>query len=234
MKKDGALVKNDVSGLASLFGARNDGDFDGDVKKKDERDGHTIGIGSQISEMGRRQEPSNEDNVKAGGIGSVIRQSSLSEQLQIQHQTTSSSSATCNRQSSITSTSSTSLGQNNYSFRDKGVDTNDGDQMSSSLTGLSILRTSPKNMVSLRQDEREALANLRSRTFEDDDRRNYDHENGDVNAIANGHMQSGLLGEISHPETSYNAGRRFSNGSNHVDEEGDDTGGGLFDFEMDI
>ena len=213
MRKEGALVKNDVSGLTSLFGARNNGDGDGDLNKK-EKGGidalsswpMSTGIGSQLFGSGRQeqqQSPPKDENTMIGGIGSVIQQSSLSQQIQSQTHTNSNANVNVNvngQESSITPSSiNTSAGQNDYSFRDGGAETNDGKQLSTSLTGLSILQTSPKNMVNLERDQREALANLRSRTFSEEESRNINgNGNGNVNGIIPGIRRTSRAEEMKH------------------------------------
>jgi hypothetical protein len=92
-------------------------------------------------------------------------------------------------------------------------------------------------MVNLERDQREALANLRSRTFSEEESRNINgNGNGNVNGIIPGIRRTSRAEEMKHSELSWNAVRRLSNGSQNLDpDDGDDaTGGGLFDFEMDI
>ncbi len=217
MKKNGSLLKNDVGGLASLFGTRNDSE--GDNYSNGMSEG---GIGALS--MSKDMEPqvptigasSKDENRSIGGIGSVVQQSSLSQQLE-------SSSQSCSNigHNSISSSFiKSSMGQNGSALQD-----HDGEQLSTSLTGLSILQTSPKNMVNLEQEQREALANLRSKSFSEEE----EWKNGTMNGSIGGTRDSIRTREI------WNARRRLSNGSQHSDlEDEDDAAGGLFDFEMDI
>lgn len=297
------LVKNDGGGLASLFGARNDIDrgesaagsignslssaggngngVGGSITMN--RGSALTGIESQINMQSPDQSSElqsqwkNEDinGRSSGGIGSMIEQSSLSQNMNMN----------MNLETTVPIYT-----QNDYSFRD-GIqispaaslrsaasgtamnmpihsDTNenslynndnniiDGEQtqLSNSLTGLSILQTSPKNMVNLQREEMEALANLRSRKFSEDGKifLASGARHGDVTsnmnlncgmAMADNNIPGIGSSEERHGRANgvfehfQSAGRRLSIGSSHShpdSDEGDDTSDGLFDLEMDM
>lgn len=153
MRMEGSLIKNDGGGLASLLQRKNTND--GVVASGSLSSSPTMtmatstvatasGVGSGVATSG-------------GGIGSLFEPSmsrSLEAQQQQQYQ---------QEEEEIKMHPNTVLSQD-------PMDTNAGEKddtdntlpLSTSLTGLSILQTSPRGMLDLDPEEREAIASLRS------------------------------------------------------------------------
>lgn len=156
MRKAGALIKNDQGGLASLFGGGNAAKSDNE--DLDENRTHAISNDHQNSHM----------QLGMNGIGSSLIGSSLIEEsalTQRMQQQQSQKRSTTHGQTS-TSIQSPLVSHKLDESHTSGVCES---ELSSSLTGLSILELSPRGMVDLEPEQREAMASMRSRSFIEDE-----------------------------------------------------------------
>jgi hypothetical protein len=166
MRKAGSLIKNDQGGLASLFGggaaAGNTAIFGGD--------GDGDGDGSdQDKDEDRQEVPHGSDkdiNSQMCGIGSLIEHSTLTQRMQ--NEPHPQKVVPIGSIPVLQQDQSQSYSQSySHSHIHAGITDPCESQLSGSLTGLIILKESPRGMVDLDPAQREAMESMRSRSSED-------------------------------------------------------------------
>ena len=220
MRKAGSLIKNDQGGLASLFGggaaagniARFGGDGDGSDQYKDEdEDRQEVAHGSD-----------KDTNSQMSGIGSLIEHSTLTQRMQNEPQP--QKVVPIGSIPVLQQDQSQSYSQSySHSHIHAGITDPCESQLSGSLTGLSILKQSPRGMVDLEPAQREAMESMRSRSFSRD-------RSAFLNATLEGIASIPDTYTTSTPtpfgvmENDLRPVRRFSNGSDHSPLQGQGNG----------
>mmetsp|Transcript_7661 Transcript_7661/g.14463 ORF Transcript_7661/g.14463 Transcript_7661/m.14463 type:complete len:496 (+) Transcript_7661:758-2245(+) len=236
MRMEGSLIKNDQGGLASLLGRNHATTYNDCSNSTSSEDGH---LDSAPDPIGMQKHQKEESRIglgnqpsSMGGIGSLLVQESYSSQ-QRNHQNDNDSSrrddafhalssattllnhttATTPQKFKTSSRSflSSSLQHNINNDEEEEEQDEVAQQLSRSLTGLSILKTSPKGMVDLDPEEREAMASMRSRS----------HSSGDGNIFLRRPFAVEAEVRPSVPVVSYHSRpslehlARFPSGSDH-------------------
>lgn len=195
MKKTGSLIRNDKGGLASLLG----------------------GAATNITDqkvMAETQKPSNYEShssAPVGGIGSMIEQSTFSQHIQKNQSV----------RSEVQISPSRLVNATNFEQSPNNVKDVNEQVLSTSVTGLSILEASPKGLIQLQPDEREAMASLRSRSHSGE---GMFMRPKDAHISSESFSLRALEGQYEQPT------RRLSSGSDHSQPDAEE--GGFFDLEM--
>lgn len=195
MRKTGALIRNDKGGLASLLGVAATSTTDQKL-------------------MAETQKPSNYESPNSaptGGIGSMIEQSSFSQNIQKNQSV----------QSGVKISPSRLVDATNFEQSPSNVKDVNEQVLSTSVTGLSILEASPKGLIQLQPDEREAMASLRSRSHSGEGMFMLPK---DANISSESFSLRALEGQYEQPT------RRLSIESDHSKLDTEE--GGFFDLEM--
>mmetsp|Transcript_16807 Transcript_16807/g.25235 ORF Transcript_16807/g.25235 Transcript_16807/m.25235 type:complete len:462 (+) Transcript_16807:117-1502(+) len=200
MRKTGSLIKNDQGGLASLFG----GDVDQGKDENEDEDRQEIANGSD-----------KDSHSQMSGIGSLIEHSTLTQRMQNESQPRNGVPVPIVSHFGMQQPQlEQSQSYSHSHIIQSGIANPCESQLSGSLTGLSILKCSPKGMVDLEPAQREAMASMRSKSYSED-----------VSAF----LQPTLEGVAARPDTLTTSTatpygvmdkdlrpvRRFSNGSDH-------------------
>ena len=205
MRKNGTLIKNQTkSGIAALLGdSTNNEKKDKEQNTNSISPKKSLGIGALLNEFGQNQKTDNTSNdLHQNGVRS--RQPSIPSSIKIGSNSTNASMLTTQNQSQTTTYSQyldsnsnptvnnlsktpnvlipNNNGQNHHESYDEGYNNSSNfessqsnNQICGSLTGLDILKQSPRGMANLSPQETKAMLDIqaRSRSYSDEVKRSF-------------------------------------------------------------